>query len=146
MGSMNSPSTVSEILHKATDTLALHIQELADLLTVSRHVIFACLSGELPSEDLKAAEERINLLDNLVDAVIESGLPVPNVSIMKRHAPDGRTLKDLIMSDCLTSNQIALYVQYELEHHEKTKQRISMLPGRRKRMGNHIIGIPAYLE
>ncbi|MPM06646.1 hypothetical protein SDC9_52948 [bioreactor metagenome] len=59
------------------------------------------------------------------DAVLKSGLPTPNFSIMKRRDSDGKTLKDLIFLGSLAPTKISAFITFERDQYEKTKGRVS---------------------
>lgn len=138
--------STSEILQKAKASLALNISEIADILAVSRPTIYSYLSGNEPTNNSEMQLERINCLNMISDAVLESGLPTPNFSIMKRRDSDGRTLKDLIFSGSLVPAMITTFIQCEREQYEKTKRRISQNSLKKRNMDNQMIGISAYIE
>jgi len=109
-------------LVRAREVLGISITALSEILAVSRPTLYSFLDGKEPSVNEEAISAKIRLIDSLVQAVGDSGLPLPCPSLLKRRDFSGRTVIDVLTDGSLRKSDISTFIA--IERHYQMKRMI----------------------
>ncbi len=120
------------VLNKARKILGISISDLADIVGVTRPTIYSFLEGNEPIENVDKIKIRLSILEYLTENIIDSKLPLPCSSILRRRNIEGHSLKELIVADAITFEEIYLFITNEIVQHQKNRESYSQLSNKPK--------------